>query len=173
MMYSLHSLHYAGIPVTKTVRLSLGQVMIWYTETLDGRYLELAELYMQAYVNLGYVLDDGQPEISKLLGLLGKTKKDFYPDAFALVRRVRLTRPQVRSMIGKWKPSKENPMTISQVVDDIIAKAAGHQEGRYVYVYNRKYAGADAEPELYELVIGKDTCYFYDVNNLRFYMLEK
>ena len=37
-------------------------------------------------------------------------------------------------MIGKWKPSKEHPMTIAELVDDIIYKVKTHCEGRYVSV---------------------------------------
>lgn len=139
----------------------------------EKKYLELAELYMYAYANLGYALDDEKEEIRELLSLMGKTKEDFYPYGFFLGRKIGLTKPQVRSMIGKWKPSKENPMTISEVVDDIILKVSNHQEGHYIYEYSRKYAGHPAEPEIYELVIGKESSYFYDVSNLKYYTFEE
>lgn len=171
MMYTLHSLNYIGISITETVLSSLKRLLFWYRESSDARYLEEAELHMRAYANMGYALDDGHKEISELLELLGKKGEDFYPCGFVLGKRIKLTKTQVRSMIGKWKPSKENPMTISQVVDDIIAKVSAHQEGRYVYKYSRKSSGQADEPEIYELVVNSETCYFYDVNNFRFYTL--
>ena len=40
---------------------------------------------------------------------------------------MKLTKAQIRSMIGRWRPSRENPMTIGELVEDIIKKVKEHQ----------------------------------------------
>ena len=107
--------------------------------------------------------------VGEALRLLNKDETAFRPDSGFGGKQIYLTRPQVRSMIGRWRPTKENPMSIHEVVDDIIAKVSGHQKGRYLYTYHR-FAGSDDEiPDAYELIIEEQGSYFYDVSNFRFY----
>ena len=117
---------------------------------------------------MGFALDEADLSVQKVLEYTGKTKDDFFPRGNSFGKRIRLNRAQVRSMIGKWKPTKEHPMTIAELVDDIIYKVKTHCEGRYVYRYQRKKA---EDAEVYELVINKGECYFYDVKNFRFYTI--
>ena len=78
-------------------------------------------------------------------------------------------RSQVRGMIGRWRPSRDSPMTIGELVDDIIRKVKNHEEGRYIYQYHRTDVTTKGDIEVYELVINKDESYFYDVKKFRFY----
>lgn len=169
MMFALQTLHNRGITVKETVSNSLQNLLQWYHQSGNHQYLELAMLHMQAYANMGFALDDRNPVIKEILEILGKTKYDFFPKTHIMGRQIKLTKPQIRGMIGKWKPSVDNPMTIGEVVDDIIKKVKEHSEGRYIYQYQRKITGEEAEPEVYELVINKDESYFYDVKNFKFY----
>ena len=72
-------------------------------------------------------------------------------------------------MIGKWKPSRDSPMTIGELVDDIIRKVREHQTGRYIYEYHRTDISSEAGTEIYELVINDGESYFHDVKRFRFY----
>lgn len=83
-------------------------------------------------------------------------------------RLIRLTCSQVRSIIGKWQPSKANPMKIGEVVEDIIDKVSRQDNGVYTYKYRR---GKDKE-HLYELVINEHESFFHDVINKRFYLFD-
>ncbi len=82
---------------------------------------------------------------------------------------MKLTKAQIRSMIGRWRPSRENPMTIGELVEDIIKKVKEHQTGRYIYRYCRSDCTSGEDAEIYELVVGREESYFYDVRKFRFY----
>ncbi|MDD2957722.1 MAG: hypothetical protein PHE06_02215 [Lachnospiraceae bacterium] len=169
MMYSLQALQSKGISIKETIYESLEYSLLWYQQSQKETYLEAAALHMQAYANMGYVLDDQEETIKKLFQLTGTKKEDYYPDGFGLGKTIRLNRQQVRSMIGKWMPSATNQMTIREVVDDIIQKVSERREGKYIYEYCRKTGTTGSRSELYELVIGDENCYFYDVKNFKYY----
>lgn len=166
MMYALQTLHNRGITVKETVYESIRNLNQWYEQSGNPEYLNLALLHMQAYANMGFAVDESDLSVQKVLERTGKNKDDFFPRGNSFGKRIRLNRAQVRSMFGKWKPTKDQPMTIAELVDDIINKVKLHCEGRYVYQYQRKKT---EDAEVYELVINKEECYFYDVKNFRFY----
>lgn len=169
MMYSMWTLHYRDIPLAETLQSSLHMILGWYQNTGDKKLLELVRLHLQAYVNTGNALNPEVEEIHAALEALGEEQAAFRPDTGFGGRKIQLTRAQVRSMIGRWRPTKENSMSIYEVVDDIISKVSGHQKGRYLYTYHR-FAGSDNEiPDTYELIIEEQGSYFYDVGNFRFY----
>lgn len=169
MMFALQTLQNRGITIKETVSDSLTNLLQWYNQSENRKYLELALLHMQAYANMGFALDDDEPAVKEILDLMGKTKNDFFPRGHMIGKQVRLNKVQVRGMIGKWKASPETPLSIGELVDDIITKIKEHREGRYIYQYQRKVTAGEAEPEVYELVINKEESYFYDVKNFRFY----
>ncbi|MDO4338234.1 MAG: hypothetical protein Q4C91_09135 [Eubacteriales bacterium] len=169
MMYTMQTLHNRGITIKETVYGSLKNLLQWYRQSQNREYLDLAVLHMQAYANMGFALDERIPEVKELLELTGREKNDFYPKEPTLCKCIKVNRVQVRRMIGKWKPSKENPMSIGEVVDDIIEKINSHSMGRYIYQYGRKHPKIGEEPEVYELVINEAEAYFYDVKNFKFY----
>lgn len=169
MMFALQTLHNRGITIRETVFESLKNLLQWYRQSGNTEYLNIAMLHMQAYANMGFALDDQEQAVKAILELTGKTKNDFYPKGYILGKRIKVNRVQIRGMLGKWKPSKDNPLTIGEVVDDIIEKIKGHIDGRYIYQYQRKLSGEEDEPEVYELVINKDESYFYDVKKFKFY----
>ena len=106
---------------------------------------------------------------NEILKKTGKTREDFFPKGYLLGKRIKLTKSQVRGMIGRWRPSRDSPMTIGELVDDIIRKVKNHEEGRYIYQYHRTDVTTKGDIEVYELVINKDESYFYDVKKFRFY----
>ena len=77
---------------------------------------------MQAYANMGFALDEENKTIREILKKTGKTREDFFPKGYLLGKRIKLTKSQVRGMIGRWRPSRDSPMTIGELVDDIIRK---------------------------------------------------
>lgn len=169
MIYSMYTLQYKGISVRETVRMTLRNMMDWYQASKDERYFDLIDMHLQAYVNMGNALPP-EEEVQQALELIGKHVSDFRPIEPFLGKKIRLTPAQVRSMIGKWRPTQQNPMTINEVVKDIIHKVSEKQCGCYVYEY-RRFAGREIENEnIYELIIGEKESYFYDVSNFKFYV---
>ena len=51
----------------------------------------------------------------------------------------------------------------------IIKKVKEHQTGRYIYRYCRSDCTSGEDAEIYELVVGREESYFYDVRKFRFY----
>lgn len=168
MMYTLQTLHNKEISIKKTVHESVANLTDWYEQSGNKEYLELAFLHIQAYVNMGFALDDADSIVKKFLQLTGKIKEDFFPreNMCRFGKKIKLNRSSVRGMIGKWKATRENPKTVTELVDEIIEKVKKHEEGRYVYQYQRRNT---EDVEVYELVIQKEESYFYDVKNFRFY----
>lgn len=169
MMFSLQTLQNQGITIRETVYKSLDKLLLWNKESENSKYLELALLHMQAYANMGFALDEENKTIREILKKTGKTREDFFPKGCLLGKRIKLTKSQVRGMIGRWRPSRDSPMTIGELVDDIIRKVKNHEEGRYIYQYHRTDVTTQGDIEVYELVINKDESYFYDVKKFRFY----
>lgn len=169
MMYSMQTLHSRGISLSDTLNKSLQNLLLWYQNSEDGQYLEIMYLQLQAYVNMGNALNMENESIQKALELLGLQTTDFCPKGFFLGKQIRLNPSQVRSMIGKWRPSKSNPTTIQDVVEDIIEKVKQHQVGHYFYKYHRFSDNNACVPDVYELIIEEDESYFYDINNFKFY----
>lgn len=169
MMFSLQTLQNQGITIRETVYKSLDKLLLWNKESENSKYLELALLHMQAYANMGFALDEENKTIREILKKTGKTREYFFPKGYLLGKRIKLTRSQVRGMIGRWRPSRDSPMTIGELVDDIIRKVKNHEEGRYIYQYHRTDVTTKGDIEVYELVINKDESYFYDVKKFRFY----
>ena len=60
-------------------------------------------------------------------------------------------------------------MTIGELVEEIIKKVKEHQTGRYIYRYCRSDCTSGEDAEIYELVVGREESYFYDVRKFRFY----
>ena len=75
-------------------------------------------------------------------------------------------------MIRKWMPSKKNPMTIMQVVDDIIDKVTNQRFGHYYYRYTRGQ-GDNTQEDIYELAINESECYFLDIKDFKIYTFKE
>ena len=151
MMFSLQTLQNQGITIRETVYKSLDKLLLWNKESENSKYLELALLHMQAYANMGFALDEENNTIREILKKTGKTREDFFPKGYLLGKRIKLTKSQVRGMIGRWRPSRDSPMTIGELVDDIIRKVKNHEEGRYIYQYHRTDVTTKGDIEVYEL----------------------
>lgn len=169
MMFSLQTLQNYGISIKETIENSLVHLWRWYQQSGEEKYLALAEQHMQAYVNMGFALDEKNQTICDILNVTHQTIENFCPKGYLPGKRVKLTKTQVRSMIGRWKPSKTNPMTIGELVEDIIRKVKEHQAGRYIYHYCRTDCVSKEDAEIYELVVNEDESYFHDVRKFRFY----
>ncbi len=158
------SLKYKGISINKTFLMSIKHLQGYYLIGRDLKYLEVAALLIQAYLEMGFTYESCQEDFDDILKSLGTERSLMFPNKFYHSKRIKLTRPQVRSMIGKWSSTKKNKMLIITVVDDIIEKVNNKEIGVYSYC-NHNISGK----ELYELVINKDEVYFHDINKCKYY----
>ena len=67
MMLSLQSLQNRGITIKETFHRSIRTLLLWYQQSENMEYLDLALLHVQAYTNMGFALDDREE------------KRGFYP----------------------------------------------------------------------------------------------
>ncbi|MDF2871870.1 MAG: hypothetical protein K0R05_3445 [Anaerocolumna sp.] len=162
--FAAGSLKYKGISINKTFLMSIKFLQGYYLIDRDLRYLEVATLLIQAYLEMGFTYESCQEEFDDILKDLGTERSLMFPKKFYHSKKIKLTRPQVRSMIGKWSSSKKNKMLIITVVDDIINKVNNKEIGVYSYC-NHNISGK----ELYELVINIDEVYFHDINKCKYY----
>lgn len=165
----LGSLNYRGISIKETLETSLFFLKQQYEFSKNKKYLELAVLYIQAYMSMGHVYEEEQEIFDDIVDELGKDNV-LFTKSFMCGKKVKLSRGQVRSMIGRWMPSKKNPMKIGEVVDDIIKKVSKREYGRYYYEYTSAKRGGE-NSFLYELVINEEESFFHDITNQKYYIL--
>lgn len=170
MAYLFTVLHYRGEPIGRTLLISVERLLALFEESGNEHFRELAEWEILACLNIGFPIPQS-PVLEQLIeernirdkaqrGRRGKT--------------VAANKSQIRSLIGKWMPSKNMPMTIGQVVDDIIEKVEERRQGTWQYTYKR--AGSRnriGDEDRYELVITEEGCFFWDLRNLQVYILEE
>lgn len=170
IMFTFAILHYGGEPIKKTLRYSIRYLKEEYEHTGREHFLDVAELELLAYMNLGFSVpqDLNIDYIMRNRSIREIAQKD------KMGKKIRLNRTQVRSMIGRWMPSGHMPLTVGQVVDDIIRKASERQIGTWQYTYRRSDSVNDRilDEERYELVITEEECFFWDLKNLRIYILD-
>lgn len=158
------TLKYKGISINKTFLTGIKYLQEYYLLCNDLKYLEVATILIQAYLEMGFTYESCKEEFDNILNILGTERSLLFPKKFYHSKKIKLTRPQVRSMIGKWSSSKKNKMIIIKVVDDIIEKVNNKELGVYSYC-NHNISGK----EFYELVINSDEVYFHDINKCKFY----
>lgn len=161
------SLHYSDISIEKTFGMSIAHLYEMYEITEKKEYLHNALLHICAYVKMGFRYDNNKELFDMVLRLLGFDKEQLFRNNVPANKIIKLTRPQIRGMIGKWMPSASNPKKIGEVVDEIIEKVKAQDEGIYTYSYKR----GNVE-YIYELVISPEQCFFYDVRQRKYYFFD-
>lgn len=164
LMMTFSVLHYVGKSVGGVMEQSIQWLTLMYDATNDEKYRVILKAEIMAYMNMGFSMPKENAIIADAVN-----RESILDELYGLRRgkRICLTKTQVRSMIGKWKPSKTSPMTINQVVDDIIEKVRDKQLGTY------RYSCHSDETDSYELVITENESFFWDIRNYRFYVFEK
>ena len=93
-----------------------------------------------------------------------------------MAKQVKVSRPSIRSLIGKWMPNKKNSMTKSEVVEDIIDKLENQREGQYYYNYEKSWPknrqSEEEKRDLYKLVINQEESFLLDLKQFRIYTFE-
>ncbi len=156
------SVQYKNLSVKQTFFMSVKQLYEYYKNMDNACYLEIALLHIQAYLEMGFPYDEGREIFDPVIEETGSTKELTFPNKFYVAKTIKLNRTQVRSMIRKWPPSPHQTMKIDEVVDDIISKVKGKENGIFYY----KCA---ATKDIYELVISEKETFFHDMQRGIFY----
>lgn len=171
LMMTFGAMHHMGLSIVEVMEQSIQWLILMYNETEDKSYYSILIAEVAAYINMGFSIPQGNAIIDEIMN-----KENILAEMYELRRgkKVALTKLQVRSMIGKWKPSKESPMSIAEVVDDIIDKVKNKRIGSYQYMYRPFDADARniMKSDRYELVITENESFFWDIKNFKFYIFE-
>lgn len=153
---------YRGLSVKKTLIEAVRQLKSFNTNSEDDRYLEVAALYIQAYLEMGFSYDEGAEIFDEVLNSLGTSREIKFSKKFYLTKQVRLNKSQVRRMIGRWPASPHQKMKINEVVEDIIKRVRDREKGIFYYK-------CEVTHDAYELVISDSEMFFHDLKNGYFY----
>ena len=177
LMMTFGVIHHGGLSVIEVIEQSMQWLMLMYNETGSKSYYDIMVSEVAAYINMGFSMPKGNAIIDAVINRENIPAEDFSMEMCSLKRgkKIKPTKTQVRSMIGKWKPSRSSPMTISELVDDIIDKVVNKRIGSYQYTYRAYDADARSimQTDRYELVITESESFFWDIKNFKFYVFEK
>lgn len=171
MKITLGTLHYRGLEIQPTVKRSVEFMVMQYELLKEMKYLEIALIVMAAYLEMGGMYKAERELFDKVMAYIGIPKEVLFPVSAFSGQFLKPNKYQIRKLLGRWMPSKNNPMKIEEVVDDILDKIKNKKQGHYYYKYTEKMgiSGKNKGVYLYELMITENECYFYDVKNNKYY----
>ncbi|MBQ8802786.1 MAG: hypothetical protein IJZ53_04030 [Tyzzerella sp.] len=155
---------YRNLSVKKTLIEAVEQLHLFYKNSLEKKYLEVAKLFIQAYLELGFSYQEGEHVFSVILDELGECREVEYSKKIYVERRIKLNKSQVRSMIKRWPASPHQTIKIEEVVEDIINKVKSKAIGIYYYE-------CAVTKDVYELVINENEVFFHDLKRGVFFTL--
>lgn len=176
IMLSFAVLHYQGETVHETLLLSVDLLRRFYEATGRESFLRLADAEIIAFLCMGFPFPTLPEEMRQFLEQRELRER---AQNYHMGKTVKLCRSQIKLLFTRWAKSKETPMTITQVADDIIAKVRERRIGTWEYVSRRpgggngKKSGDGEDEERYELIVKEEESFFWDLKNFRFYSFEE
>lgn len=138
-------------------------------------YLKKAVWNIYAYLELGFLYEEGEIIFEKILFYLKKEKEDVFPKEKRNIKKIKVTKTNIRNLLGNWNPVYHS-MCIADVVNDIYEKIVNCREGTYIY-HSGKILENNDEKSLWQntfrlIIDSKDTT-FYDVNKNKYFLFER
>lgn len=159
---AIGSVQYKNLSVKETFFKTIEQLNFYYENFQNKKYLEVAILHIQAYLEMGFPYEAGEDLFNTTLEKMG-TKREFeFPKTFYVSKLIKLNKSQVRSMIKKWPASPHQDMKIKEVVTDIMNKVSNREIGIYYYK-------CTVTNDMYELTISEKEIFFHDLRRGIFY----
>lgn len=155
---------YRSLSVKNTLIDAVEQLHIFYKNSAEKKYLEVAKLFIQAYLEMGFIYQEGEQLFDTILNELGEQCEMEYPKKNYIERKIKLNKSQVRSMIKRWPASPKQEMKIDEVVNDIISKVKNKEIGI-------SYYKCSVTKDVYELVINENEMFFHDLKRGLFFTL--
>lgn len=176
MIYTLEALNCRGLSIRETVRRNLEWLKKWYSQEEDEEFLELALLQICAVMRMGMVREADIALYNDVCTLADTSMEELLESCAPMAKPMKISWYGIQGLIGKWMPSRKNPMKKSEVVDDIMDKLENHREGQYYYCYEKGRSGDRYQEmpkkDVYKLVINKEERYFLDLKQFRIYTFE-
>ena len=89
---------YRSLSVKNTLIEAVEQLYIFYTNSVEKKYLEVAKLFIQAYLEMGFLYQEGEKVFDVILNELGEQREIEYPERNYVERKIKLNKSQVRSL---------------------------------------------------------------------------
>lgn len=156
-----------GVNREDTLADSIGHLRAFYDRNPETEYLLGAVLQMRVYLELGFEYQKHEELFDEILRNVGMRRSELYAGRIYVPEPIKLNKSQVRNMLRRWSPTKQNTMTIKEVVEDIIDKVTNRTYGTYYY-RNHPPASLTGD-DVYVLVISETECYFHDLTRERYY----
>ena len=175
MLYAMEMLSYKGISIGETVRRSLKYYIDNYRESGEKQYLDLALLQIKAGLEFGIMEQECLLLYNEVCILSEMQFEDIQKKELFVSKKIKLSKSQVRKVFRKWKQSKENGMTLSELVTDVIHKVSDKMIGNYIYSY-RKYDSSEnkdnLKKDIYHLVVNDTESYLFDLKEFTVYTFD-
>lgn len=165
----LGSLKYQDISISATIEHIVRFLCRHYEVSKNKSYLDLAVMYIQEYLNMGFVYGEYGELFDQVFTLSGNSKEYMLPVS-SMQRKKRISKGEIRSMIRRWSSSKHHTNNIDDVINDILAKVEVGEEGIYYYHSNERPSKNQID-EVYELVISQTESYLRDINRNKYHKL--
>jgi len=155
---------YRSLSVKNTLIEAVEKLHVFYTNSAEKKYLEVAKLFIQAYLEMGFLYQEGEKVFDVILNELEEQREIEYLRRTYVERKIKLNKSQVRSMIKRWPASPNQEMKIDEVVEDIISKSKNKEIGI-------SYYECSVTKDVYELVINENEMFFHDLKRGLFFTL--
>lgn len=138
-------------------------------------YLEKAVWHIYAYLELGFLYEDGKELFEKIFNYMGIRIGDIFPNKQWNSEIVILNKTNIRNILGRWNPVLHS-MKIEDVVRDILMKVLNKEVGEHLY-----YCGKIIEDthdrilweHTFKLYVDLSEAFLLDVNKNKYYMFRE
>ena len=175
-IYTLQSLCFKGISIPETVRMSLENLVQWYESANDSKYIHTALVQICALSEMGMMRDSDVELYKKVYEHAEWGEEELWKHHLFITKKIKPNKSQVKALIRKWMPSRNNPMTIAEVVDDILDKVKNCKQGHYYYCYERKNQRKQSDQngrDIYKLVIESHQSFLLDIKAAKCYTFHR
>lgn len=136
-----------------------------FMSTSKKEYLFCALLFIQSFYELGADLSKHSNFIKRVFEFFNIEGNDILYNSTNISQVIRINKAQIRTMIRQWTPNKKNPLSITEVVNDIYDKLSSNKHGTYQYICYHP----DNSFDLYELIIHSNERFFHDVRRKKYF----
>ncbi len=156
-----------NISVPDVVSQAVLYSLEWNELTENNKSLQSALALIQGYLEMGYRYDLCEKIFNEVLAKMGTSyDRQFLGMRFSAAE-IRLTKAQLRVILGRWNRAKQGEMKIDEVVEDIMAKIRSQINGRFIY----KNGDLEKGGKVFELLIDGENYCLYDKLRDKYYSL--
>lgn len=153
--------------------------IVWLKENYEKSgeilYLKKAVWNMYAYLELGFSYEESANLFDMILSYLSVSKEDMFPRNKWFCKKIKLTKNNIRNLLGSWNPVLHS-MKIKDTVNDIYEKVKNREYGNYEY-HSGKVVLQNGEKQMWEntfrLYIDGYNIIFHDINKNKYFLFEE